>query len=64
MFDWDSLLKQKSIRCERCGGNVLRDYYGLVCLQCGAEADESGRYLEPVRLKGKVKFDKAHLVRR
>ena len=30
-------------RCQRCGGQVLRDYYGWFCLQCGAEHNKNGK---------------------
>jgi len=52
--------------CQRCGGDVLSNYGELKCLQCGAQHDHRGNWLEPkmatgcieargfVRIKGKI----------
>jgi len=35
-----TLLLRHWPRCQRCGGQVLRDWEGWFCLQCGAEYDQ------------------------
>ena len=40
-FEWP--LEQ---RCRKCGGQVLRDYEELKCLQCGAEHDKEGNLID------------------
>lgn len=42
VFDY---LEPYSFKCQRCGGSVLSD---LICMNCGAEHDQDGNWLEPV----------------
>ena len=32
-----SVRTKPKLRCQRCGGNILRDYEEYFCLQCGGE---------------------------
>ena len=32
-----SVRTKPNLHCQRCGGNILRDYEEYFCLQCGAE---------------------------
>jgi len=38
------------MRCKRCGGNLIRDYWGICCLWCGADYDRNGNL---IRKEGK-----------
>ncbi len=42
------------IKCQRCGGDVLTNYGDNSCLQCSAEHDEEGNWIEPKVGDGKV----------
>jgi tRNA(Ile2) C34 agmatinyltransferase TiaS len=39
-------------RCKRCGGNVMKDGDGWVCLQCGHPHTENGDLITPRSGKG------------
>lgn len=41
-------------RCRRCGGQVLRDYEEMTCINCGAPHDEQGNLIEPALAVGMV----------
>lgn len=38
--------------CQKCGGQVLKDYDEFTCLQCGTKHDKQGNYIEPVLATG------------
>ncbi|MFC1977868.1 hypothetical protein ACFLWS_06375 [Chloroflexota bacterium] len=38
-------------RCQRCGGQVLRFYDGISCLQCGASYTEEDKLVNPLYLE-------------
>ena len=40
------ILKDYTGKCKRCGGNLLKNYNEVTCLQCGAEHDINGNLKE------------------
>jgi len=46
-------------RCQRCGGSILHDYDGSVCINCGCDPDVQVRIDVPVI----VKHEQVRLVR-
>lgn len=37
-------------KCQRCGGQVLRSYEDMTCLQCGASHTQEGTLVAPTFL--------------
>ncbi len=45
MFKYSLLETRQPTRCQRCGGQLIRSWGELDCLQCGALHTEEGKLL-------------------
>ncbi|MFC1977876.1 hypothetical protein ACFLWS_06415 [Chloroflexota bacterium] len=45
MFEHSLLETRQNTRCQRCGGQVIRSWGEITCLQCGALHTEGGKLL-------------------
>lgn len=48
---------RKLVGCQRCGGQLIRSYDDIGCLQCGAEHTENGELTTYTAQELMVQFD-------